>query len=145
MAIPKFINSKGGIFLEANKPGETDTYVEEGKLYDDIISGKYGPIIPYSASLEEFKYRDADDTEIRRSNMSVSRFQARAALLKAGLLDQVQVVMNDPNTDPLVKLAWQDAQEFNRLSPTIIKIASSLKLSDDQLDTLFDQAGDITA
>lgn len=46
---------------------------------------------------------------------SVTRFQARAALHLAGLLPQVEALMADPATDPIARLAWQDAQEF-RLS-----------------------------
>ncbi len=75
----------------------------------------------------------------------VSRFQARAALHLAGLLDQVEALMADPQTDPLARLAWTDAQEFRRTSPTLLAMASALSLTDAQLDALFVTAAGIEA
>jgi hypothetical protein len=76
---------------------------------------------------------------------TVSRFQARAALYQAGLLDQVETLMSDPATDMMAKLAWADAQEFKRTSPTIATMAAELGLSDTDLDDLFTQAAQIDA
>jgi hypothetical protein len=76
---------------------------------------------------------------------TVSRFQARAALYQAGLLDQVETLMSDPATDMIAKLAWADAQEFKRESPTIKALAAELGLTDTQLDDLFRQAATIDA
>lgn len=67
----------------------------------------------------------------------VSRFQARAALHLAGLLDQVEALMSDPQTDKLARLAWSDAIEFRRDSPTLVAMAAALSLTDEQLDQLF--------
>lgn len=75
----------------------------------------------------------------------VSRFQARAALHLAGLLDQVETLMADPATDTLARLAWTDAQEFRRTSPTLLAMASALSLTDAQLDQLFITAAGIEA
>lgn len=76
---------------------------------------------------------------------SVSRFQARAALHLAGLLDEVQALMDDPATDKLAKLAWQDAQDFRRISPTVLGMGAALGWSDAQLDQLFITAAGIEA
>ena len=76
---------------------------------------------------------------------SVSRFQARAALHLAGLLESVEDVMQDQNTDMLAKLAWQDAQSFERQSPTVQALAEALSLSAEQLDELFITAAGIKA
>lgn len=76
---------------------------------------------------------------------AVTRFQARAALLQAGLLDQVNTMMADPGTPAIAKLAWQDAQEFRRNSPTVLAMAAALGLSDVQLDQLFTTAAGIEA
>lgn len=81
----------------------------------------------------------------RREGMVVSRFQARAALHQSGLLSQVQTLMDDPGTDPIVTLAWQDAQEFRRYSPTVAAMADALGLDDAQVDDLFEQATTIEA
>jgi len=75
----------------------------------------------------------------------VSRFQARAALHLAGLLPQVEALMADPATDTLARLAWTDAQEFRRTSPTLLAMASALSLTDAQLDQLFITAAGIEA
>lgn len=83
--------------------------------------------------------------EQRRQTMVVSPFQAKAALLQAGLLDQVETVINDPATDPLVKLAWNNATEYKRLSPMIVALAAQLNLTDTQLDELFTNAANIVA
>ncbi len=75
----------------------------------------------------------------------VSRFQARAALHLAGLLTAVEAMMADPATDALARLAWTDAQEFRRTSPTLLTMASALSLNDAQLDQLFITAAGIEA
>lgn len=75
----------------------------------------------------------------------VSRFQARAALHLAGLLEQVEALMQDPETPALARLAWQDAQEFKRQSPTVLAMASALGLTDEQIDELFITAAGIEA
>lgn len=80
-----------------------------------------------------------------RMSVVVSRFQARAALHLAGLLLAVELVMTSPDTDMLTKLAWQDAQEFKRSSPTVASIAAALGLTDQQLDDLFATAAGIEA
>lgn len=74
----------------------------------------------------------------------VSRFQAKAALLQAGLLNQVETFINGPATDPLAKLAWAEAVEFYRQSPTILSMAAALSLTPQQLDELFTQAASIS-
>ncbi len=76
---------------------------------------------------------------------SVSRFQARAALHLAGLLDQVEGLMVDPSAPTLARLAWADAQEFKRSSPTIASMAQALGLSDADVDALFISAATIDA
>lgn len=76
---------------------------------------------------------------------SVTRFQARAALHLAGLLPQVEALMSDPATDPLARLAWTDAQEFRRQSPTVLGMAAALGLGTEQLDDLFTTAAGIDA
>lgn len=75
----------------------------------------------------------------------VSRFQARAALHLAGLLPAVETLMNDPATPMLARLAWADAQEFRRTSPTVLAMAAALDLTDEQLDELFNTAAGIDA
>lgn len=74
----------------------------------------------------------------------VSRFQARAALLQAGLLDQVEQAVVAAN-DPFITLAWAETLEWRRDSPTLNALASGLGLTGEQIDDLFRTAATITA
>lgn len=76
---------------------------------------------------------------------SVTRFQARAALYQAGILSSVEALMANEATPALAKLAWADAQEFKRSSPTIAAMAGALGLTSQQLDDLFTTAAGIDA
>lgn len=73
----------------------------------------------------------------------VSRAQGRAALHNAGLLTQVDAIAADPLTDPMTVIALNDAQTFNRESPTLIALAEALGLTDTDLDNLFIAASEI--
>ena len=73
----------------------------------------------------------------------VSRFQARAALMQAGLLDQAGAAV--AQAGPLAQLAWNDAVEFRRNSPTINALAPALGLTAEQIDALFIAAAQIEA
>jgi hypothetical protein len=81
--------------------------------------------------------------EERRAAMVCSRFQARAALALAGLLDQAEAIV--AQGDVIARLAWADAQEFRRTSPTILAMAGALGLAEEQIDALFEQAAAISA
>lgn len=70
-----------------------------------------------------------------RAGMVASRFQVRAALLLAGLLDQVEAAV--AQADPLTRMAWAEAVEFRRNSPTIARLAEGLGLDAKTLDDLF--------
>jgi len=70
-----------------------------------------------------------------REYMVASRFQAMAALLDAGLLSQINAALADAG--PLAQLAWAEATEFRRNSPTIAGLSAGLGLTDAQVDDLF--------
>ena len=67
----------------------------------------------------------------------VTKAQAKIALLDAGLLDTVEAMMVDPSTPRPHRIAWADAQEFRRTSPTLAAMAAALNLTSDQVDDLF--------
>lgn len=67
----------------------------------------------------------------------VTPFQAKAALLTQGLLDDVETLIADPNTDALVKLAWNTALEFRRTSPSVLGMAQALGWTEQDLDDFF--------
>ena len=81
--------------------------------------------------------------EAERARMVCSRFQAKAALHGAELLDHVPAALE--SADPVAQLAWEDASEFKRNSPTILALAGEFRLGPDDLDELFRTAMQIEA
>lgn len=86
---------------------------------------------------------DQEELDAWRKTATVSRFQAKAALHQAGLLEQVESFVNQ-SADPLVKLAWQEAQ-FYRSSQMVNAIGGQLNLTPAQVDDLFKTAEQIQA
>lgn len=74
----------------------------------------------------------------------VSRFQARAALMAAGLLDAADAAVA-ASGDAFLQLAWKEATAFPRTSPGIAALAPSLGLTEADLDDLFRAAAVISA
>jgi hypothetical protein len=66
----------------------------------------------------------------------VSMRQARLALLKAGLLDAIDRHMSEPDQ----RIRWDYATTVERNNPTVVEVAASIGLSDEQVDSLFDLA-----
>lgn len=81
-----------------------------------------------------------DSISYRSEVQTVTRRQARQALLIAGLLDQVQPVIDaiaDPQQRSLAQIAWDDSADFKRDDPYLVQISTALKLTHEQLDELF--------
>jgi hypothetical protein len=87
----------------------------------------------------------APSIEDHRAGMQVTAFQAHAVVHRHGLTAAVEAVMAGPATDYEVKLAWDKAQTFSRLSPAVLAIAAQLGLSDIELDAMFAEAALIEA
>lgn len=130
-------------YADLNRPAEHPFPMSDEKLVDGIPyeeNGKwYLPWVVEKLTPEEMERM----LFFKRSEMVVSPFQAKAALLQAGLLTDVENYINNPDTDPLVKLAWNNATEFRRLSPIISVLGSTFNLSEIQLDKLFESAKSI--
>ena len=73
----------------------------------------------------------------------VSRVQAQAALLAAGRLAAVKAAMAQASA--FDKLAWEEAAEFRRSSPTLNNLAAALGMTPADLDDLFRAAAQIEA
>ena len=80
-----------------------------------------------------------------RDHASVSAFQAKAALKRAGYIGQVRSLMTQLDKDNETRLAWETAQEFRRMSPTMLAMAAQLGLDDLALDSLFEAGSQIEA
>ena len=75
---------------------------------------------------------------------SVTRKQARQALLLAGLLDDLEpliAAIPDPLARRMAQLDWEDATHFDRDHGLVLTMAAGLGLNDDQTDDLFIHAG----
>jgi hypothetical protein len=71
---------------------------------------------------------------------SVTRRQAKQALLLAGLLGNVQPALDaipDATQRTLMQIEWDDSQEFERNRPSLIAIGAALGLDSAALDQLF--------
>ena len=76
---------------------------------------------------------------------TVTRFQARVALVQAGHFDTIDTyIATLPKTD-VKRLAWEDAAEWERASPTLNFLANMLGLTDIDVDALFILASSISA
>lgn len=131
-------------------------YNANGTIDCEIFHTEYG-WIPFTASPDdsvEFGrevYELASSMEVapyeadpaRLAPFSVSRFQARAALMDAGLLADAEIAVS--SMGPLEQLAWSEATEWRRDSPTIAAMSDLLGLTSEQVDELFISASKIIA
>jgi hypothetical protein len=76
---------------------------------------------------------------------TVTRFQARAALSRAGLFVTVNDMMMALPEDNEQRLAWTDALTFERTSPTLQSLSTALGLTSQDLDAMFAAAVQIEA
>lgn len=67
----------------------------------------------------------------------VTMRQAKLALLQAGLLDEVDAVIAAESTPKAVKIEWEHASEVQRDWVNTLGLATTLGLTDEQLDDLF--------
>jgi hypothetical protein len=80
-----------------------------------------------------------------RDNATVSAFQARAALKRAGYMVRVRGLMSQLDQDDETRMAWETAREFRRMSPAMLAMAAQMGLDDQALDSLFEAGSKIEA
>lgn len=74
---------------------------------------------------------------------SITMRQARLQLLSMGLLDNVESVISEiaeVTTKRMVQIEWEYAKDIERTSATMQLLASSLSLSNEEVDALFIEA-----
>jgi hypothetical protein len=76
---------------------------------------------------------------------TVTRFQALAVLAAGGYLDTVRTYINTLDVNNVQRLAWENAADWERTSPTLNALAAMLNLTDTQVDDLFIAASNISA
>lgn len=100
----------------------------------EIEAGNYeGEIVPWEPGPEPVP-------------QSISAVQFRVQASRAGILDQIEAIIADPQTPAEVKIAWEHAREFERASPTIeaLRQHPSIDLTAEEVDDLFREAAQIT-
>ena len=102
---------------------------ETGEVTGTVIVGSHTP--------------EPADLPVIAIPKEVTRFQALAALHFAGYLSSAEAAV--AQGDVMTKLAWDNAQSFERSSPTLAALAGALGITDTQLDELFIAASKIKA
>ncbi len=91
-------------------------------------------IAAYQASLED---PDNPSPPPPAVPLSVTRLQARLALIDAELWDAVTAYFQDPSRTPAEQAFWEDAQNWLRDDPTLASAGTALGLTEEQIDGLF--------
>jgi hypothetical protein len=76
---------------------------------------------------------------------SVTRFQALAVLAAGGYLDTVRTYINTLDQNNVQRLAWENAADWERSSPTLNALATMLNLTSAEVDDLFVAASQVSA
>jgi len=76
---------------------------------------------------------------------TVTRFQALAVLAAGGYLPTIKTYIATLGEDNITRLAWENATDWERTSPTLNALAAMLGLSDAQVDDLFIAASQVSA
>ncbi len=69
--------------------------------------------------------------------IKITRLQAKLQLLEIGLLDEVEDLVAQ---DRKVQLYWKEADNFYRTDSILLSMATTIGLTDEQLDDLFIEA-----
>lgn len=134
-AARKADGSYTGAVYDAVTPRETDYHATFGEV-----------LVPVAALVRigEVWHGTPPSIEDLRATWSVTRFQARQALREADLLASAEAAIM-ASGDALIIGAWEDALSFHRLSPSIVAMAATLGLTEEQVDDLFRAAVEIEA
>lgn len=118
-------------------------YMHIGEVYAYPEDGSQDAWIPADAILMTQAELDEHLSPKPYTPQSISRFQARAALLATNRLSDVEAAV--AAADAFSQLAWAEAQEWRRDSPTLLALAHGIGLTDAEIDDLFVQAASIRA
>jgi hypothetical protein len=126
--------------LEGPQPTLT---ADQYAVYDGVIQDSNGNWMTSYVAVDYTAEEIAAKVEQWRQSASCTPFQGRVALSDAGLLANVETAI--AAADEKTKVAWEYALEWKRLSPMIVTLATSLNLTDEQVDTLFKEAASVQA
>lgn len=86
---------------------------------------------------------ELDELGAWRESCVVTAFQAKAALMASGRLEDVEAIVAE--SDEVTRLAWSQAREWPRTSPTIAALSQQMGMDDAAIDALFRAAEEIQA
>ena len=113
-------------------------YIESLNLEQLILDvGQLGLTGEYSTVERHPRVDNTNENDI-----TVSTYQAKAALVLAGKFDVVDAYMKLPATSQITKLKWEYSN-FKRTDPLLLEVASELGMSSDELDQFFALASTI--
>jgi len=123
-----------------------DNVGEPGPLPDELVGLDIETLTDLSWVDPALGYADTgfvpvdipDPVEVPQS---ISRMQAKQALLAAGQLSAVEAAM--ASAPPAVQIYWSDASHFHRDHPVLEQMGQALGMSSDDLDQLFIAAAQI--
>lgn len=123
-----------------------DNVGDPGPLPDDLVGLADESVADLSWVDAALGYADAkfvpvdvaDPVEVPQS---ISRMQAKQALLAAGTLTAVEAAM--ASAPAAVQIYWADASHFHRDHPVLEQMAGALGMTSDDLDALFIAAAQI--
>lgn len=140
------------------KTGEYQVFptFAEAKSVSDALKQERSQALLASHSISEIKFNPATNIEewsvietmpfIPSSvPRSVTRFQALATLAAGGWLSVVRTYINALDEDNITRLAFENATDWERTSPTVNALAQMLGLNDAQVDQLFIDASQVSA
>jgi len=112
-----------------------------------LINDKYyqdWEVVNIADSMTTEEY-EAWETNYKKSlvPMQVTMRQARLVLLQAGLLDDVELAINniaDETIKRAIQIEWEYAQDIKRDWQALIMVTQQMGMTDEQLDNLFIEA-----
>lgn len=132
---------------EANEYTPGDPLITEAPPKDFHVPEWQDGAWVEAETAEQREAREEAEAQAERERLdaiTVSRFQGKAALDDAGLLDQVEDYMAGDDVSRFTRLAWEEAS-FRRGSKMVNDIGSELGLSEEKIDELFLAAKEIEA
>ena len=128
---------KGAYLIPANativKPPE---YKEGFDIKFNAVENEFEYVEKIAPTVEEEKIEEqiVDENSVPTK---ISRLQAKLQLLEIGLLDEVEDLVAQ---DRKVQLYWKEADNFYRTDSILLGMATTIGLTDEQLDELFIEA-----
>ena len=111
---------------------QVGTLTSEKTAVEAVVVSLQGQLATAQARIAEL---EAPSSVIDGVPQRVTPYQARVALLQAGLLPQVEAMVTQAGGAVLI--AWEYATVIERGSPFIAQLVGGLGLTDEQVDALF--------